>query len=327
MSLVKAERRRFFKRRMTVWMLVIGLAILGAIGAGFVATHSKHTPEAVAAGEAKAKAAYAKEVREFEDKWKKECEATSKDPAACQGPPAEYFTAEHYMKPEFDFKLFYGEILIIWAAIMAMIAFVLGATYIGAEWSSGAMMNLLTWRPKRISVLGTKLGVLLGSMAAIGTATLLLWTGMLWGIAKVAGHTNGMTGSAWGSFGLAGLRGVAMIMAFAALGFGLASLGRHTALALGVAIGVVIVGQIGLSIVLAMADVPFFERYLIPVHMDAWLKKSVELEGGGYTCGPSGCIPEAVSELTYKTSGLIGLAVVVAVTALAFWSIKRRDVA
>ena len=85
-----------------------------------------------------------------------------------------------------------------------------------------------------------------------------------------------MTPGTWQSFGLMGLRGVAMIMAFTALGFGLASLGRHTALALGVAIAVVIVGQIGLAIVLQLANVKFFEQYLIPVHMYTWLNKQVD---------------------------------------------------
>jgi hypothetical protein len=80
-----------------------------------------------------------------------------------------------------------------------------------------------------------------------------------------------MTSGTWQSFGLSGVRGVAMILAFTALGFGLASLGRHTALALGVAIAVVIVGQIGLGIVLSLAQVKFAESYLIPVHMYAWL--------------------------------------------------------
>jgi hypothetical protein len=58
------------------------------------------------------------------------------------------------MPPQFDFKHQYGDILIIWAAIISMVGFVLGATFVGAEWSSGSMMNLLTWRPKRMNVLG-----------------------------------------------------------------------------------------------------------------------------------------------------------------------------
>jgi hypothetical protein len=327
MSLVTAERRRFFKRRMTTWMVVIGLLILGMVATGFLLTHSKRTPAAIAAGEAEAQAQYNNDKNQWETTWKAECERRAPNPSECEGPQREQYRAEDFMKQEFKFKRYYGEVLIIWAAIISMIGYVLGATFVGAEWHSGAMMNLLTWRPKRMNVLGTKLGVLLGSMTVIGVGTLALWTAALWGLGKTVGNTDGMTAGTWQSMGLAGLRGVAMILAFSALGFGLASLGRHTALALGVAIGVVIVGQIGLSIVLDMADVIFMERYLIPVHMYAWLNKSVILEGGGYTCGPNGCIADATAELTYRTSGLIGLGVVLVVTALAFWSIKRRDVA
>jgi hypothetical protein len=137
-----------------------------------------------------------------------------------------------------------------------------------------------------------------------------------------------MTPGTWQSFGLSGLRGVAMVLAFTALGFGLASLGRHTALALGVAIAVVIVGQIGLSIVFQMANVPFFEQYLIPVHMYAWLTKQVTLYdySGVVSCDQNGCdAPELI--LRYTTTGYLSLGVIAAILALAFWSMKRRDVA
>lgn len=246
----------------------------------------------------------------------------------CEGPPRDFFVAENFMPPQFAFKLMYGEILIIWAAIISMVGFVIGATFVGAEWSSGSMMNLLTWKPKRLSVLGTKLGVLLGSMTVVGVATLALWTAGLYAVGKTSGNTDGMTSGTWQSFGLAGLRGVAMILAFSALGFALASLGRHTALALGVAIAVVIVGQIGLGIVLDLANVQFSERWLIPVHMYAWLNKEVTLYdySGNVHCTPAGCdAPTFI--VKYTSSGSVALAIVAVVLAVAFWAMRRRDVA
>ena len=38
------------------------------------------------------------------------------------------------------------------AAILALVGFVIGASFVGAEWSTGGMMNLLLWRPKRLTV-------------------------------------------------------------------------------------------------------------------------------------------------------------------------------
>jgi ABC-2 type transport system permease protein len=329
-SLIRAERRRFIKRRMTVWMLAIGLLILGAVTAGLAATHHKPTPAVVAAAQAEADAAYEQEVRNWQ-LYKADCEAHAGAEAQerCQGPQREWFKAENFMPPQFAFKQQYGDILIIWAAIVSMVGFVLGATFVGAEWSSGSMMNLLTWRPRRMNVLGTKLGVLLGWMTAIAVASFALWTAGLYAVGKISGNTDGMTNGTWQSFGLSGVRGVAMILAFTALGFGLASLGRHTALALGIAIAVIVVGQIGLGIVLGLANVRFAESYLIPVHMYAWLNKQVVLQdfSGAVTCTPSGCDSPPELVVRYTHSGPVALGVLLVVLAAAFWAMRRRDVA
>jgi ABC-2 type transport system permease protein len=331
MSLVRAERRRFAKRRMTVWMLVIGVFILGAVATGFAFTHAKRSAAVIAAAEQRADQEYAAQKADWDSRIKSLCLARAQDPdMECRGPSREDYQAEWFMPAEFGFKSYFGEVLIIWAAIIAMIGFVLGATFVGADWSSGSMMNLLTWRPKRMQVLGTKLMVLMGWMTGIGVLTFLLWTGALWLVANLSGTTSGMTPGTWQSFGLYGLRGLGMILAFSALGFALASLGRHTAAALGVAIGVIVVGQIGLSIVLELANVQFAERFLVPVHMYAWLHKEVTLvdySGRSVVCDENGCQGAAEFLISYQTTGLYALAVVALVTLAAFWSIKRRDVA
>ncbi len=329
MSLVKAETRRLSKRRMTKWSVAIGVVILAAILTGIFLSNQKSSPEAIARAKVEAEQDYQRSLNEWENRNKAECERReSAERCAEMGPRPEYFPAENYLPSSFNFKGSFGEMLIIWAAIIAMIAFLIGATFIGAEWNSGAMMNLLTWRPKRISVLATKLGVLLGGMTVMGVLTFGLWTGVLWLTGYYRGTTDGMTSGTWQSFALSGLRGIAMILLFAALGFLIASIGRHTALAMGLAIGVIVVGQIGLSIALEITRVPFAEQYLIPVHMYAWLNKQVTLSDwtGNVTCGPTGCdAPEKI--LTYTQSGLLGLGVAAVIAFIAFWSIRRRDIA
>lgn len=328
MSLVTAERRRLFKRRMTTWALAIGVIILAAIATALFLAHQKPTPQALAAAEVRAEQEYQEQLKQFEQ-WREDCEAKAPEKEMCQPPPRDAFRAEHFLPPQFHFKDTFGEIILIWAAIMAMIGFLIGATFVGAEWSSGSMMNLLTWKPKRMSVLGTKLGVLLGGMSVVGAVTFGLWTGALWLTGHYRGETEGMTTGTWQSFGLSGLRGIAMILAFTALGFAIASIGRHTALAMGVAIGVIIVGQIGLTIALQLARVSFWEQYMIPTHMMAWLQKEAALwdYSGRVVCGPNGCDEPPKMIITYVDSGLIGLGVVVVVAALAFWSMRRRDIA
>ncbi len=329
MSLVRAERRRFLKRRLNVWLLIIGVLILSAVTAGLALTNEKPTASTVAAAEAEAEAQYKEQLRMFE-LYRADCEqhAEAKGGGKCEPPPREAFKAEYFMPPQFEFKKSFGGVLMVWAAIMAMVGFVAGATFVGAEWHSGAMMNLLTWRPRRIQVLGTKLSVVLGWMAAVGVVTFAAWTAGLYLVGTISGTTEGMTSGTWQSFALMGLRGIAMILAFTAVGFGLASLGRHTAFALGVAIAVVIVGQIGLAIVLQLASVKFMERYLIPTYMDVWLTKQTVLEdwSGVVNCTQTGCdAPKMI--LTYPTTGYGALAGIAVLLALAFWTMRRRDVA
>lgn len=327
MSLVRAERRRFFKRRLTRWVFPIGLLLLVTIASILFAFHSKPTAEARAKGETAAEAMYQEQVRYYEQ-YKRECgEKCPED--GWTGPQRSDFRAEDFMPPSFDFKAQYGELFLVWAAIMAMVAFLLGASFVGAEWASGSMMNLLTWRPKRMKVLGTKLAVMLVSVAALSILALGVWTGILWAAGELRGTTEGLTPGVWQSFGLTALRGLGMILAFAALGFGLASVGRHTGLALGAALAVVIVGQVGLSILFQMVRVPFWEQYLVPVHIFAWMNKEVKLvdfSSPETVCDTAGrCNPPELL-ITWQNSGSIALGLIAVVLVLAFWQMRRRDI-
>ncbi|MFD0594868.1 hypothetical protein ACFQZ4_22805 [Catellatospora coxensis] len=133
----------------------------------------------------------------------------------------------------------------------------------------------------------------------------------------------------WQSFGLTALRGLGMILAFAALGFGLASIGRHTGLALGAALAVVIVGQVGLTILFQMIRVQFWEQYLVPVHIFAWMNKEMKLmdySSPETVCDNAGnCNPPELL-ITWQDSGSIALGLVVVVLAFAFWQMRRRDI-
>ena len=61
-------------------------------------------------------------------------------------------------------------------AAAAVVAFIIGATWIGAEWSSRSLVALLFWVPQRMKVMATKIAVLVlgapcsGSLAQAGLA-------------------------------------------------------------------------------------------------------------------------------------------------------------
>jgi hypothetical protein len=136
-----------------------------------------------------------------------------------------------------------------------------------------------------------------------------------------------MTAGAWQSILLMELRGLVMVLFAGAIGFGLASVGRHTAVAMGVAIGVIVLFQFGLGTVLSLARVKFMEAYLIPVWGVAWMDKSVRLDDYNAPClaSPNGCVPPTLT-ITWPMAGGVFAAVLVLVLGVAMWTMRSRDI-
>jgi hypothetical protein len=337
MSLYKAETRRLVKRRFVRYLALAGVLILTAIAVGTFFTNEKHGAAQIARAQQQAETEYQADVVRTAD-MRARCTAakaagtpdTGEFPPTCAEipePTRENYDAKWYLPATFDFKNSFGGTLTAFAAVMALVAFVCGASFVGAEWSSGGMMNLLLWRPQRIKVLGTKLAALLAGLTGLVVAAGALWTAAFWTIASLRGTTEKMTSGTWQSFGLTGLRAFALIVAAGVLGFGLASIGRHTAMALGVAIGFGVIVQFGLGIVLDMAEVKFYEAYLLPVWGMAWMQKSYTAEDYE-ACNFSAfgeCKPDTlVIEWPLIGTGL--LAAVVLVVVVAMWTMRNRDV-
>ncbi|GHJ46363.1 hypothetical protein Cs7R123_37050 [Catellatospora sp. TT07R-123] len=331
MSLVRAERRRFLKRRLIKWLLVIAVALFAIIAAAIFLNNEKVSPQRIAAAEAQAQRNYEDSVVQWHTEHDLRCKSVTEGTpeadmcAQDMEPQREWFTPD--LPSTFIFKKDFSPLITVWAALLAVIAFVIGASFVGAEWSTGSMMTLLTWRPRRIQVLSTKLAVLAGWLTAISAVSLALWTGAFWLTAQLRGSTDGMTSGTWQSLGLTGLRGLGLVLAVGIVGFLLATLGRHTGVALGVALGVIIVGQVGLGIVLGLLQVPFLEAYLLPSHLMAWMDKQYIVQNWSVDCtGPGPCLPETRT-LTWEGTGSIALAAALVLAVVAFWQIKRRDIA
>ena len=121
------------------------------------------------------------------------------------------------------------------AALGAALAFLVGATSVGAEWSTRSMVALLFWETRRPRVMAAKLLVVAAATVALGSVVQALWLGMATLLQAVAG--DGVTPPAgfWSDLLGASGRGV-LLTAFAGLlGFGLTNLLRNTGAATGVA--------------------------------------------------------------------------------------------
>jgi ABC-2 type transport system permease protein len=334
-SLYRAETRRLVKRRFTKLFVLGGLLVLAAVLAGTFLTNQKVGPEQVARAQASAEADYKQSLAGAEQELTKCREAqgtagASNFPPNCEGmytPTPADFNPKWYMPATFDFRENFPNLVTTFAALLAVVGFIIGASFVGAEWSSGGMMNLLLWRPQRIRVLGTKLAAFLVGLISLTVVLAAVWTALGYLIAKTRGTTASMTSGAWQSIGLMELRALAVIVVGGVLGFGLASIGRHTAMALGAVVAVVIVFQFGLGTVLSLAHVKFFEAYLIPIWTIAWMDKKYVIEDTS-SCDFSainGCQPETLT-LTWQMAGSALAAIFVLIVGAALWTMRSRDV-
>jgi len=329
-SLYKAETRRLTKRRFTRLLVLGSLLVLVAIAAGIFLTDQKVGPAQVAEAKAAAQKDYQHALAQVATD-KQQCLASPSSPAgSCDQlyqPTPDDFPYTGYMPSTFEFAKTFKIMVTTLAAILALMGFVAGASFIGAEWSSGGMMNLLLWRPQRLKVLGTKLTALVVNLGLLTAVALAAWTGIFWLIARAHGTTVGMTSGAWQSLTLTELRALGLVLVAAAVGFGLASLGRHTAMALGVAIGVVILFQFGLVTVLNLAKVKFADVLLAPYWVQAWMEKSVKLEDYN-SCDFSstqGCRPATLT-ITWQMAGVLLVVLLVLTVGSAMWTMRSRDV-
>ena len=60
------------------------------------------------------------------------------------------------------------------AGIFAFMAFLVGATAAGAEWSAGTMQSLLYWEPRRVRVMVAKVAALAAAVVVRGSGVLRL---------------------------------------------------------------------------------------------------------------------------------------------------------
>ena len=346
MNLFRAEWRRLFKRRVTVWTLLAVVLVLGAVAAGIAVTNEKVGPEALAEAEERAEAEYQEQLRWHEETIDEQVALCEEEQAAAEaaGEPAPWgegfdceqlrdwvptrdqFQAEWYLPPTFHFREDFEPMITVLASLLALFGFLVGASFVGAEWRSGGMMNLLLWQPRRPRVLGTKLTTLLVGMTGIGVLLGAAWTGGFWLIATYRGTTEGMTAGVWQSFALTGVRGLTLILVATAVGFALASLGRHTAMALGAAVAAVVIGVAGVAIVVGMLGLRYETAWLWPTYVQAWMERSVIIYDWRSCEFSFGACEPATIELTWQISG-IGMAALVALTVgLAMWQMRRRDV-
>lgn len=119
------------------------------------------------------------------------------------------------------------------ATLTVVLAIVIAASLVGADWSAGSMATLLTWEPRRFAVFAVRAAVAAVTVFAVSVALLSLFAVLFFIGVSLRGTTigaDGWLGEVAGSI----LRIGGLAVLFGLFAHALSSLGRSTAAGLGI---------------------------------------------------------------------------------------------
>ncbi|GAB2569581.1 ABC transporter permease subunit [Microlunatus antarcticus] len=319
--LVATELLRLRSRRVSIVAAVVVLAAVALFQFGI---RSEVAPSAAA--QADAAQAYAAAQQQWQESHaanvadcvqqgggtQEECE--SYDPAP---------TPEQYQvtPPPFDVV---GQAGVTTAAYLAMFAsFLAGASFIGAEYSTGSLANWLTFVPQRLKVFASKgIAVVLGS-TVLGAVAVFATFGLT--AAQVSNHGEPLV--RLGHVAAAGGRAVALVALAGLAGYVIALVARHTVAAIAVPLAYGLVRAV-LSAFTSDVDAPlaWLPPYLPELNLTAFLEhgttytqyRSVLADGSDYT--------EVEKHISFAHSGLYWLTLAVVSVVVGVLVFRRRDV-
>jgi ABC-type transport system involved in multi-copper enzyme maturation permease subunit len=319
-SLLRAEAHRFAARRFI--RVLLALAVLGWLAAIVIGLFSFGTPDE---GDlAAARQSLAQEV-DRQAGFQQECLEQNGDSAAMCGSPvrAEDFRVEDFLAREpFDLPGSGQAGALGFGGATAVLAFLLGATWIGAEWSTRSLVALLFWAPRRMRVMGAKLTVLTAATALFAAAMQVAWLAMAGLLNLVAGSGNAVPAGFWGDLLATEARSVLLAVLAALLGFGLANLVRNTGAALGIGFVYFAIAETAVRILR-----PTWEPWLLSDNALGLLApggSTVYIQDG--TAGADGIVRPTEYLIGNLQAGLVLGAVTAVVVGIGVVLFARRDI-
>ena len=312
-GLLRAEVRRITSRRLIRVFAIVALGItLLTLGNAFRSSH-RDDPAAVQ-----------RRAEQQAERARAECEAMV---ARDEFPPD--FDCDNFSFSSSDFyqdrRLFARRELpngVKQVAVgMAVAAFLVGATYVGAEWHAGTMQALLFWEPRRGRVLAGKALALVGVMVVATLALQVLVYLGTYVTAATRGSTEGVTDGLHQANALTMLRGMGIVTTTALLGFAVAGLARITGAALGAAFVYFAIIE---NMVRGLR--PGWQRFLIGENIVAVLNKQIRVAPANSRNLIDAFIEDRMYVLT-STRGAITLALYLTLLIGIFYvTFTRRDV-
>jgi len=127
---------------------------------------------------------------------------------------------------------------------LLIIGVVLGGSFVGAEYRSGTVENLLLWEPRRLKVLATKAAAGFVSSAAVMAIMMACLTILLLALAQFRGTFQGIDGRFWADWVLTVGRAGLMAGCFFVLAMALATVAKNTTAAVAALLGWFVVSNI-----------------------------------------------------------------------------------
>ena len=199
-------------------------------------------------------------------------------------------------------------------------AFVIGASFIGADLKTGVVEQLLTWEPRRLRFLAARYLSVAAGVAVLAILLSVLMVALLYGLAATTGTTEGTTSELWANVATIVLRTGLSAGLFATFGLAVTVLVNSS---MGSIVGFVIYWFIIESFLIS-AFLPKVAVYLPITNASSFASgRDVErIEGSVFSADG----PELVSHHGYVTAGVILTAWVLVGLVASAGVFDRRDV-
>lgn len=323
MRLLRVELTRFRARGAVRWT-ALGLLVVTMLLVFVAFTQARPMP---AEEQAQMRALFEDQVDLWEaegDEWVADCEERqAEDPASDYG--CDQMAApswEDWVGQTPTFATTGQEQVSALPFVGVAFALLVGASFVAAEISTGAMGLWLTFEPRRSRVYWSK-----AAAAAIGAlpvvlATFLLGVAGIYAVYAAFGRV-GDTDATWTTLAHVAGRTLAAAALVALAGAALGAILRHTA----AAIGVVAVWFLVVESLVVPQVQPELQRWLLRDNLGAWIFGGSEYAVPVCSITEQGQVCEYVQrEITQTQGGLVLLGAVAALTVLAVVLFRRRDV-
>ncbi len=316
--LLLAELNRLRSRRFAVIALIAVLLLLGAFQ---LITNAELKPPSQAEV-AQAEQIYNQQLKDWEgnhEEQEKQCTEQGAPADECAWPKP---TRDEFVRQPSTFAAMASIAVTVTVFLIGLIFFFIGASFIGAEYTSGSLANWLTFIPNRWKVFTSKI-VAVAVVAAVATAVAVGL--MLASTALLASRYDSKI-DGWSKLLAMAGRGVLLGILFAVLGFCLALVTRHTAAAIGVVLGYVFLTFVRSA--LGMADwVQKLNPWVPENNLLAILDKGYRYSHYVETITPEGRSYEGIEKHISLLHGSLYWAVIAVVAVVvAVLVFRRRDV-